>query len=212
MLCPSVTRPDTYGLGYVVVGNSSQQLPDGNWRWTLYVRPSFDANLLEKVILRLHPTFVPDVVELTAPLFEFTAIGWGTFGIRVSCFVRGEEVMFGEHQLSFGMCSETTIPVTRPLPERMLNGKAAAGRQMAAFAREEKLKFDGTYTQEVVQPSQQDRCCCQDCYYKGICQAVLAGTCYECNKTGLMYFQKLCRDCAMKLGRCVCSKILQTSA
>lgn len=195
----------------VVVGNSSEELPEGGFRWTLFVRPSFSVHLLEKVVIRLHPTFSPSEVELTKLPFEFTAIGWGTFAVGVSCFVSGQEVATGEHELSFDGTTETTIAVTGRIPTQARGGKAQAGRLMSKHAAEEHEKFRASaeYPDEVVPRSEQCPSSCQQCYQMSMCQAVLCASCFECGRPGLMFFEKLCRPCGENLGRCSCGKILQ---
>mmetsp|Transcript_53842 Transcript_53842/g.149752 ORF Transcript_53842/g.149752 Transcript_53842/m.149752 type:complete len:607 (-) Transcript_53842:146-1966(-) len=69
------------GLAYVVVGNT-HQLGDGDQRhrWKLYV----EGRALKQVEVFLHPTFKENHRVITAPPFEMSAVGWGTFEVALT--------------------------------------------------------------------------------------------------------------------------------
>lgn len=66
----------------VFVGNSHQQLTDGNHRWKLYVQGEA-AELLSSVEVWLHPTFKQNHFKIDTMPFELPCTGWGTFDTRL---------------------------------------------------------------------------------------------------------------------------------
>lgn len=70
----------------VVIGNTAYPTADGRWDWTFYVRP---ADLIDEVVVTLHPTFQDPVCSLRGPKLELSRNGWGTFALGVDIFWRG---------------------------------------------------------------------------------------------------------------------------
>ena len=61
--------------------------------WTFFVKmdpPGDETRFLERVIVRLHPTFNPSTVNLTDPPFSVRRHGWGMFVVVAIVFFRPE--------------------------------------------------------------------------------------------------------------------------
>eukprot|EP00887_Chlorella_sp_A99_P004585 scaffold4.g4585.t1 len=61
--------------------------------WTFYVRmesPEDEARFIERVVVRLHPTFHPSSLVLTEPPFAVRRLGWGFFVVSVVVIFREE--------------------------------------------------------------------------------------------------------------------------
>ena len=70
----------------VVCGNSARRLEDV-FNWTFYVRGR--PELIERVVVTLHPTFPHPVRELCQPPFELECTGWGTFPVGLVIHWKG---------------------------------------------------------------------------------------------------------------------------
>jgi len=76
----------------LIVGNDCESAGNGrdkNWKkWTLYLdfegRNGESASYIEKVVVKLHPTFSPPVLEFKKPPFEVSRVGWGVFEINLT--------------------------------------------------------------------------------------------------------------------------------
>lgn len=74
-------------------------------RWKFFVRMDQDIEkYIDRVTIRLHPTFRPSSVVITEPPFELTRIGWGIFLIRVLIHFKpiyNKNDMFTDWMLTF---------------------------------------------------------------------------------------------------------------
>ena len=88
---PVFVEPEE-GLATVVM--ESRPREDGrHWDWELRVQPG-PALPVARVLVGLHPSFVPAQVELTAPPFALRRSGWGTFDVQLRVvFVDGSEAV-----------------------------------------------------------------------------------------------------------------------
>jgi len=94
--------------------------PDGAQRiheWTMELRfeDEEDADLVQKVVYSLHPTFKEPVVEVReGPCFSLTRLGWGFFVVRPAIHLHDGRVLLLEHELRFDQ-PETFHSVLLPL-------------------------------------------------------------------------------------------------
>ena len=79
----------------LIVGNDCKAARgrEKDWKeWTLYLHMQEDGEpvekYLEKVIVKLHPTFRPPVLEFKKPPFEVTRVGWGVFEIGITLYFK----------------------------------------------------------------------------------------------------------------------------
>jgi transcription initiation factor IIF auxiliary subunit len=96
--------------GRIYVGNRHQLVPTRNdseniHQWTLFIEPEgFENQIIEKVVVDLHPTFRPAQLTLTSAPFEVKRLGWGVFDIKIIIRFK-QECNLGEleinHFLSF---------------------------------------------------------------------------------------------------------------
>jgi len=75
----------------LIVGNDCVNAPGGDkdWKkWTLYLHFEGDeqetGKFIEKVVVKLHETFRPPVLEFKKPPFEVSRVGWGVFEINMT--------------------------------------------------------------------------------------------------------------------------------
>jgi transcription initiation factor IIF auxiliary subunit len=87
--------------------NISRYLGNDRWSWTVFIKgPQQVLNNIECVEYTLHPTF-PIPVQRVCGLgdqkypFALSAIGWGTFQIRIRVFLRDGKVQDLTHHLRF---------------------------------------------------------------------------------------------------------------
>lgn len=130
----------------VLIGNLHEfvgEAPGNNkHRWTFFVRAEDDtinlAPLIERVVVFLHPTFMPSRIELTVPPYSFTRIGWGIFELRVRIVFRPalkKEPAEVSHMLSFSGHGAATLYLL-DYDERNLITTAAptgVGQQVHAY-------------------------------------------------------------------------------
>lgn len=104
-------------------------------RWTLFVEFEDSdqiSDLVEKIVVTLHPTFYNPIVTLTHPPFEITRIGWGVFLIPVKIYWKewtGLWITEHSHYLSFdeeGAKSKMKVKIEREKIEK--NSKKATGK------------------------------------------------------------------------------------
>jgi len=82
----------------LVVGNDCTSVPkktknedDKDWkRWTLYLDMENEKDdiekYLDKIVVHLHPTFSPPVLEFKKPPFQVERVGWGVFNIDITLY------------------------------------------------------------------------------------------------------------------------------
>lgn len=83
------------------------------WTMELRTESSADAELIEKVVYKLHETFQKPVIELTEPPFCLTKVGWGCFKVFADVHLRDGRVLPLEHELCF---DKTEHFLTKLLP------------------------------------------------------------------------------------------------
>jgi transcription initiation factor IIF auxiliary subunit len=74
----------------LIVGNTARVIDAQQTEWTLYVRtkePQFEQ-LIRRVDVKLHESFAPPTVALTASPFTVTRVGWGTFTVKLQVEVK----------------------------------------------------------------------------------------------------------------------------
>jgi transcription initiation factor IIF auxiliary subunit len=87
--------------------NVAVSVGKNRWQWTVFIRgSSSDLDKIRCVEYTLHPTFPKPVQEVTrrgadSRAFAFTAIGWGTFKIRIRVFLKNGQVQHITHDLTF---------------------------------------------------------------------------------------------------------------
>ncbi|OUM60915.1 hypothetical protein PIROE2DRAFT_13206 [Piromyces sp. E2] len=83
----------------IVIGNVSQYIPPEKreksmekymYKWMIYTRgvapePNI-STFIKKVRYFLHPSYKPNIIDVTYPPFHLTRYGWGEFPIRVQLF------------------------------------------------------------------------------------------------------------------------------
>ncbi|KAL0486681.1 YEATS family protein [Acrasis kona] len=80
----------------VFIGNAHSVRPRNgeDWHeWRLFVRMRDEDNIedyIDKVVVKLHPTFTPSTVVLSDPPFEMKRLGWGVFNIKVTLHFKQE--------------------------------------------------------------------------------------------------------------------------
>lgn len=95
-----VQRP----IGNLRPANTSQHLGEGRWRWTIYLDGnSQDLDRVKCVEYTLHPTFSNPIQLICnrSSQFAFTAIGWGTFVVRIKAFLIDGSIKEMRYQLVF---------------------------------------------------------------------------------------------------------------
>jgi len=91
----------------IKAGNVAESIGKDRWKWTVFILGSTEAlNRIRCVEYTLHPTF-PETVHEVCELgtedrpFALSAIGWGTFTIRIRVFLKNGEVQKLMHHLKF---------------------------------------------------------------------------------------------------------------
>lgn len=119
--------------GSFLVSNTARSVNEQQWAWQMMVDAGKYTQLLAKVVLRLHPTFSPNRIEISAsqasndvfksPIFQ----GWGTFKVGVDLYWSASTVITSlEHQLVFsnggvGALIDVNVPsdaIPKPVHER----------------------------------------------------------------------------------------------
>ncbi|ORX78620.1 hypothetical protein BCR32DRAFT_294951 [Anaeromyces robustus] len=82
----------------IVIGNVSQYIPPEKreksmekymYKWMIYTRGVLSepiSTFIKKVRYFLHPSYKPNIIDVTYPPFHLTRYGWGEFPIRVQLF------------------------------------------------------------------------------------------------------------------------------
>jgi len=73
----------------LVVGNDCRDDVKPKWKeWTLYLQMEEQTDdigrYIDKIVVKLHPTFNPPVLEFKKPPFTVSRRGWGTFEINIT--------------------------------------------------------------------------------------------------------------------------------
>merc|ERR1712093_659559 len=76
------------------------------WEWSMFLQAGQHATNIDKVILRLHPTFEPNEYEYTqcdesGTFRSGTFTGWGTFPVKATVCWKGGMTSDLEHTLVF---------------------------------------------------------------------------------------------------------------
>ena len=87
--------------------NVAESVGQNRWKWTVFIKGS--SNVLDQircVEYTLHPTFPKPVREVSkrgadSRAFALSAIGWGTFQIRIRVFLKNGQVQELTHDLRF---------------------------------------------------------------------------------------------------------------
>ena len=97
----------TFGQG-IAATNSSQQLGNGRWEWTVYITAARDVlSQIDCVEYTLHPTF-PKPIQTICSIgddrtpFGLSATGWGEFQIRIRVFKKDKRIVELTHDLKLG--------------------------------------------------------------------------------------------------------------
>uniref|UniRef100_A0A6B2LJL4 Uncharacterized protein n=1 Tax=Arcella intermedia TaxID=1963864 RepID=A0A6B2LJL4_9EUKA len=74
----------------LVVGNDCKSL-EKDWKeWTLYLQMDKEGEdvgrYIDRIVVKLHPTFTPPVLEFKKPPFVVTRKGWGVFEIGITLY------------------------------------------------------------------------------------------------------------------------------
>eukprot|EP01080_Neovahlkampfia_damariscottae_P007045 gene7045-11208_t len=81
-----VFKSKKYHHGKLIIGNFHQYKNSETsncHHWKFFVRQeSLEENIIEQVIVKLHPTFMPNEITLKNEPFEISRLGWGTFNIQ----------------------------------------------------------------------------------------------------------------------------------
>jgi len=91
----------------IKTGNVADSLGNDRWKWTVFIKgPTNALDRIRFVEYTLHPTFPERVHEVRQRgtenrAFAFSAIGWGTFEIRIRAFLKNGEVQKLSHHLRF---------------------------------------------------------------------------------------------------------------
>jgi len=91
----------------IQAGNVAESIGKDRWKWTVFILGSSEAlGQIQCVEYTLHPTF-PERVHEVCQLgieerpFALSAIGWGTFTIRIRVFLNNGQVQRLAHHLKF---------------------------------------------------------------------------------------------------------------
>jgi len=103
----------------IVIGNthemveSSFPIKQNNHKWGLFIKDMEEdidlklgklSDYIEKIVVKLHPTFHPHIVTLKKEPFEVNRLGWGTFTINLTFHFKEilkKPQMDFSHNLSF---------------------------------------------------------------------------------------------------------------
>eukprot|EP00040_Diaphanoeca_grandis_P011827 m.60595 g.60595 ORF g.60595 m.60595 type:complete len:547 (-) comp22859_c1_seq1:100-1740(-) len=100
-------------VGYkIIIGNTAvPKDTDGGQctAWTLFIRCGSNSSLIEKIVVKLHPTFKTNVYELTqtdtdasGTFFLPALIGWGTFEVNIGIhWLESTTITHLKYELSF---------------------------------------------------------------------------------------------------------------
>ena len=135
--------------GIIIIGNTARPVTEDRCEWRMFVEAGEHSLKIDKVVLKLHPTFHQNVHELTScdDHGRFTSSifsGWGTFGVGVAIHWTSGEVSTLEHELQFrkgGAQSQLTIPAEIPMEEanemdiEEANQEGASNRQGMSLVR-----------------------------------------------------------------------------
>ena len=96
-------------LAAIRPGNTSRQLPGGQWAWTVFVAANEDTlGKIQCVQYTLHPTF-PDPIQRVCErgdradaAFPFSAQGWGTFEVGIKVEFKDGTTRDLRYMLRFG--------------------------------------------------------------------------------------------------------------
>ncbi len=87
--------------------NVADSIGENRWMWTVFIQGSTDViDQVRCVEYTFHPTFPKPVQEISkrgtaSRAFALSAIGWGTFQIRVRIFLKNGQVQELTHELRF---------------------------------------------------------------------------------------------------------------
>lgn len=113
----------------ICLGNEAERISDKRHAWKLYVRGT--VNVIQKVVIKLHPSFKQPVRESTGPLFEFKSSGWGTFDIDVEIYWKNGTTLRTTWELQFERRDSHRFV---EIPPDVLAGISTEERKAASFA------------------------------------------------------------------------------
>jgi len=112
-------------LNELLIGNThhtTETTSPNSHNWKVYVT-SLEPNVsltpyVDKVIFKLHPTFLPPEVSVTQEPFELARTGWGTFPIGMDVYFKNGTTLTHEHTLSFETeKSESVVSIPNGVPQ-----------------------------------------------------------------------------------------------
>jgi YEATS domain-containing protein 4 len=91
--CAAPCIPITYGnIAFQLGKNRTGSATEHSHRWTVFVRGAANQDIsyaVSKVVFTLHPTITDHIREVTAPPYQVSETGWGSFEVGIAIHLRG---------------------------------------------------------------------------------------------------------------------------